>query len=206
MVGALLATFREAAGRTQRSPGEQFVVSEQQIASVEQGRRPLKPDLADRLDDLPDAKGALAAALAHMPEADLVPLWAEEYPDREREAIATSVYDSLAVPGQLQTEACARVVFRSRVPVYDEDEIEQLVATRRERREILHRKPSPHHHELRHIDEVARVADTRGVDVIAVDAEVDAAVTTYGVRGRRLLMLGLPLGPHPAGADRAAGP
>ncbi|CAM5333668.1 hypothetical protein SHIRM173S_02932 [Streptomyces hirsutus] len=78
MVGALLATFREAAGCIQRSLGEHFVVSEQQIASIEQGRRPLKPDLADQLDDLLDTKGALTAALAHMPEVDLVPLWAEE--------------------------------------------------------------------------------------------------------------------------------
>ncbi|MEV0690008.1 M48 family metallopeptidase [Streptomyces sp. NPDC050388] len=56
---------------------------------------------------------------------------------------------------------------------------------------LLHRAEAPELYAL--IDEVARVADTRGVDVIAVDAEVNAAVTTYGVRGRRLLVLGLPL-------------
>ncbi|MGA5897311.1 helix-turn-helix domain-containing protein [Streptomyces venetus] len=143
MVGALLALFREAAGHTQRSLGEIFVVGEQQIASIEQGRRPLKPDLAEQLDQLLDTKGALAAALAEMPEVDLVPLWAEEFLDQEREAIAISVYDSLAVPGQVQTEGYARAVFRSRVPVYDEDEIEQLVATRMERQDILHRKVPP---------------------------------------------------------------
>ncbi|GAA4323798.1 helix-turn-helix transcriptional regulator [Streptomyces venetus] len=143
MVGALLALFREAAGHTQRSLGEIFVVGEQQIASIEQGRRPLKPDLAEQLDQLLDTKGALAAALAEMPEVDLVPLWAEEYLDREREAIAISWYESLLVPGLLQTEAYARAVFRSRVPVYDEDEIEQFVAARIERRQILHRKVPP---------------------------------------------------------------
>ncbi|CAM5432700.1 helix-turn-helix transcriptional regulator [Streptomyces hirsutus] len=143
MVGALLATFREAAGHTQRSLGEHFVVSEQQIASIEQGRRPLKPDLADQLDDLLDTKGALTAALAHMPEVDLVPLWAEEYLDQEREAIAISWYESLLVPGLLQTEAYARAVFRSRVPVYDENEIGQLVAARIERHEILERRVPP---------------------------------------------------------------
>ncbi|MFE7897643.1 hypothetical protein ACFU3E_08950 [Streptomyces sp. NPDC057424] len=37
MVGALLALFRGAAGHTQRSLGEIFVVGEQQIASIEQG-------------------------------------------------------------------------------------------------------------------------------------------------------------------------
>ncbi|MEU6574280.1 helix-turn-helix transcriptional regulator [Streptomyces sp. NPDC046805] len=143
MVGALLALHREAAGYTQRSLGELFVVGEQQIASIEQGRRPLKPDLAEHLDELLDTKGALSVALSRMPEVDLVPLWAEEYLDCEREAITISWYESLLVPGLLQTEAYARAVFRSRVPVYDEDEIEQLVAARIERQEILHRKVPP---------------------------------------------------------------
>ncbi|MCT9075477.1 helix-turn-helix domain-containing protein [Streptomyces fulvoviolaceus] len=143
MVGALLALFREAAGYTQKTLGEQFVIGEQQIASIEQGRRPLKPDLADQLDELLNTKGALSIALSKMPEVDLIPLWAEEYLDREREAIAISWYEGLVVPGLLQTEAYARAVFRSRVPVYDEDEIEQLVAARIERREILHGKVPP---------------------------------------------------------------
>ncbi|WP_030953073.1 helix-turn-helix domain-containing protein [Streptomyces sp. NRRL S-481] len=143
MVGALLAVFREAAGYTQKSLGERFVVGEQQIASIEQGRRPLKPDLAEQLDKLLETKGALVAALEHMPEVDLVPLWAEEFLDREREAIAISWYESQVIPGLLQTEAYARAVFRSRVPVYDEDQIEQLVTARIERREILHRKVPP---------------------------------------------------------------
>lgn len=56
---------------------------------------------------------------------------------------------------------------------------------------LLHRAQAPELYAL--IDEVARVAGTGGVDVIAVDAEVNAAVTTYGMRGRRLLTLGLPL-------------
>ncbi|MEU4657668.1 helix-turn-helix transcriptional regulator [Streptomyces sp. NPDC023723] len=143
MVGALLALYREAAGYTQRSLGEVFGISEQQIASVEQGRRPLKLDLAEQLDELLETKGALVTALRRMPEVDMIPLWAEEYLDQEREAIAISWYESLLVPGLLQTEAYARSVFRSRIPVYDPDEIEQLVAARIERRELLHRKPSP---------------------------------------------------------------
>ncbi|MFD7402158.1 helix-turn-helix domain-containing protein [Streptomyces sp. NPDC059866] len=143
MVGALLALYREAAGYTQKTLGERFVVGEQQIASIEQGRRPLKPDLAEQLDEFLQTKGALTTALSWMPEVDLVPMWAEEYLDREREAITISWYESLLVPGLLQTEAYARAIFGSRVPVYDEDEIEQLVAKRIERREVLHRKVPP---------------------------------------------------------------
>ncbi|SNX62638.1 helix-turn-helix protein [Streptomyces sp. TLI_55] len=143
MVGALLAVFRTAAGYTQRSLGDEFVIGEETIASIEQGRRRLKPDLAEQLDDFLDTKGALSAALRHLPEVDLVPQWAEEYLDREQEAVAISWYESLVVPGLLQTEGYARAVFRNRVPLYDEEEIEQLVAKRIERRDILHRKAPP---------------------------------------------------------------
>ncbi|NED82958.1 M48 family metalloprotease, partial [Streptomyces sp. SID11233] len=34
---------------------------------------------------------------------------------------------------------------------------------------------------------------TRGVDLIAIDGEVNASAMRYGVRGRMLLTLGLPL-------------
>ncbi|GAA4906046.1 M48 family metalloprotease [Streptomyces coeruleoprunus] len=43
------------------------------------------------------------------------------------------------------------------------------------------------------IDEVAAVAGTRGVDAVVVTPEVNASVTTYGIRQRRLLHLGLGL-------------
>ncbi|MEG3626885.1 helix-turn-helix transcriptional regulator [Streptomyces sp. C6-003] len=143
MVGALLALYREAAGHTQRSLGEIFVVGEQQIASIEQGRRPLKPDLAQQLDELLETKGALSTALSRMPEVDLVPLWAEEFLDREQEALVISSYENQVLPGLLQTEAYAEAVFRSRVPVYDENRVAQLVAARIERQVILHRKEPP---------------------------------------------------------------
>lgn len=143
MVGALLALFRESAGYTQKSLGERFVVGEQQIASIEQGRRPLKPDLAEQLDELLGTKGALSTALSRMPEVDLVPLWAEEYLDCEREAIVISSYENQVLPGLLQTDTYARAVFRSRIPVLDEDEIEQHVAARVERQAIFHRKEPP---------------------------------------------------------------
>ncbi|WP_309227033.1 helix-turn-helix transcriptional regulator [Streptomyces lunaelactis] len=46
LVGAQLAMFREFAGLRQRELAERVCVHEETIASVEQGRRPLKPDLA----------------------------------------------------------------------------------------------------------------------------------------------------------------
>jgi transcriptional regulator with XRE-family HTH domain len=143
MLGAQMAAARRAAGFTQRALGERLMVDEETIASIEQGRRPLKPDLAEVLDQLLDTKGALAAGVENMPEIDQFPLWAELYMEHEREAIALSWYDALVVPGLLQTEAYARAVLRNRVPAYDEDEIETRTAARIERQEILQRKVPP---------------------------------------------------------------
>ncbi|MFJ4682784.1 Scr1 family TA system antitoxin-like transcriptional regulator [Streptomyces sp. NPDC091377] len=143
MVGALLALHREKAGYTQRTLAEQFCVSEGLIASIEQGRRPLKLDLACQVDQLLRTNGTLETAVCNMPEVDLVPRWAEEYLDREREAIVISSYENQVVPGLLQTESYAHAVFRSRVPVLEEDEIAQFVAKRIERQDLLHRKAPP---------------------------------------------------------------
>ncbi|MFF7447472.1 MULTISPECIES: Scr1 family TA system antitoxin-like transcriptional regulator [unclassified Streptomyces] len=98
---------------------------------------------AREFDELLDTKGALGEAVRHMPEVDLVPLWAEEFLEREREAIAISSYQNQVLPGLLQTDAYAEAVFRSRVPVYDEDEIARLVAGRVERQSILHGRGAP---------------------------------------------------------------
>lgn len=56
---------------------------------------------------------------------------------------------------------------------------------------ILRRADAPVLYEL--LDEIALVAGTGGVAAVVVDAQVNASVTTYGVRGRRLLRLGLPM-------------
>ena len=143
MLGAQLKTARRAAGYTQCSLAERLVVEEETIASIEQGRRPLLPDLAATLDQLLDTKGALAAGVEHMPEIDLFPLWAELYIEHEREAIALSLYANQVLPGLLQSEEYARAVLRNRVPVYDEDEIEAKTAARVGRQDVLHRKVPP---------------------------------------------------------------
>ncbi|WP_399125843.1 DUF5753 domain-containing protein [Streptomyces sp. ITFR-6] len=87
-----------------------------------------------------------------MPEVDLIPAWAEQYMDLERTALALSWFENQVLPGLLQTENYARAVFRSKVPVMPEDEIEAQVAARIEpaqvaarieRQEILHRKNPP---------------------------------------------------------------
>lgn len=143
LVADLVALFRKAAGYTQAALAERLIVAESTIAAIEQARRPLVPKLAASLDQLLDTKGALATAVAAMPEVDQFPLWAESYIQHEREAIALSWYDALVVPGILQTAEYARTLLGQRVPAYSEDEVEAKTAARVDRQAILHRKVPP---------------------------------------------------------------
>lgn len=143
LVGKLVGLFRVAANLTQAQLADRASVQLETIASIEQGRRTLLPDLARRLDELLDTKGALETAVDNMPEVDLIPAWAEQYMDLEREALALSWFENQVLPGLLQTESYARAVFRSKVPVISKDEIEAQVLARTDRQSILHRTVPP---------------------------------------------------------------
>lgn len=57
LVGELVGVFRVAAGPTQAQLAERVGHQVETIASIEQGRRALLPDLAHRLDELLETKG-----------------------------------------------------------------------------------------------------------------------------------------------------
>jgi len=143
MLGKQLGTARRTAGHTQSALGDLVRADEETIASIEQGRRTLKPDLAALLDEVLDTKGMLAAGVANLPDIDQFPMWAELYMEHEREAISLSFYANQVLPGLLQTRAYAEAVLRERVPAYDEEEMEPRAAARIERQEILQRKSPP---------------------------------------------------------------
>jgi transcriptional regulator with XRE-family HTH domain len=143
LVGKLVGVFRTAADLTQAQLADRVRVQVETIASIEQGRRALLPDLARQLDELLETKGALETAVENMPEVDLIPAWAEQFLDLERDALALSFYENQVIPGLLQTPNYARAVFESRVPTFAEEEVETLTAMRLKRQDILHRKAPP---------------------------------------------------------------
>ncbi|MEU6380139.1 helix-turn-helix transcriptional regulator [Streptomyces sp. NPDC046909] len=143
MLGKQLGAARRAMGLTQSALAALVQVDEETIASIEQGRRALKPDLAALLDEVLQTKGMLSAGVANLPEIDQFPMWAELYMEHEREAIALSLYANQVLPGLLQTRAYAEAVLRERVPAYAEEEIQTKAAARIERQEILDRGTPP---------------------------------------------------------------
>ncbi|KJY31350.1 MULTISPECIES: helix-turn-helix domain-containing protein [Streptomyces] len=140
MIGRQVAAARVAKGYTQKQLAELVKVDEETVASIEQGRRRLMPNVAELLDFHLGLPGLLTVAALQMPATDVIPPWAEEFLDREREAIAISSYENQVMPGLLQTDAYADAVFRSCVPVLGEEEVAGRTTVRVRRREILRRK------------------------------------------------------------------
>ncbi|MFJ6984307.1 MULTISPECIES: Scr1 family TA system antitoxin-like transcriptional regulator [unclassified Streptomyces] len=143
MLGRQLAAARRAAGMSQPEFSARVSINQETLASIEQGRRPLKLDTAERCDEVLGTKGMLTAGVMNLPEVDQFPLWTEEYMDQEREAIVLSWYDALVIPGLLQIEAYARAVLQNRVPAYDSERLESLLRLRLDRQEILKRTLPP---------------------------------------------------------------
>lgn len=143
MVGAVLAVLRNEAGFTQARLGEEFGSGEGTISSYEQGRRPLPMDMAEKIDRFLKTGGVLAAMVAHLPEVDLLKLWAEEFLAQEQEAIFISSFQVHVFPGLLQTDDYVEAIFRSHVPAFPEGKIAEAVAERTDRRAILRQEEPP---------------------------------------------------------------
>ncbi|MFG2623425.1 Scr1 family TA system antitoxin-like transcriptional regulator [Streptomyces sp. NPDC048473] len=148
VIGRQVRLLRERAGLTQRELGDRLGYSEDLIRSLERGRRTPQPDFLDAVDDLLDAGGLLRAAKDDVARAKARarvkhPAWFKDYAKLEADAVEVHEYGSHVVPGLLQTEAHARALFAMRKPLLDEATIEQRVAARLARQELLTRWPAP---------------------------------------------------------------
>jgi transcriptional regulator with XRE-family HTH domain len=140
--GRQIKLLREHAGLTQAQLGERVGYGEAQIAAVEQGRRIPKPDLIDAVDRVLGARGVLAAMKEEVAKARY-PSFFRRCVQLEAEAVELHAYMNHVVKGLLQTEECARAVFRMWRPLLDEEAIEQGVSARMERRGLFDRRPVP---------------------------------------------------------------
>jgi transcriptional regulator with XRE-family HTH domain len=147
-IGRQIKTARERAGLSQKEFGAQVGYGEEQISAVERGRRTPQPEFLKASDVLLDCGGLLAVAAEDVERAKQRrrvrhPEWFQDYAELEAKAVELCYYANQAVPGQFQTEAYARAVFASRQPFFDEETIEQRVAARLARQELLHKWPPP---------------------------------------------------------------
>jgi transcriptional regulator with XRE-family HTH domain len=147
--GAELRYHRERAGLSQTELAALVTVSHDVISKIETGERPPAKDFPERLDAVPqlDTRDGLARLWKNLSKGlrnRAIPGWFRPWADIEAEAAALRTYQPLLVPGLLQTEDYARAVLRGAQTDATEDRIEQQVAARLARQDILTRANPPH--------------------------------------------------------------
>ncbi|MFJ1644846.1 helix-turn-helix domain-containing protein [Streptomyces sp. NPDC088258] len=187
MLGAELRHQRLQANLSQGELGRPLFVSASFIGQLESGTRRMQPEYAMYFDDTFKTNGFFLRNCEALKKS--------KYPDHfaeaaEAEAIATVIrqYAPLLIPGLLQTEGYARAVFHAYNPTAVEDAIEELIAARLERANLLKHPTKPMVWTV--LDEAVL---RRPVGGPAVMAEALSHVARL-VRKRRIIVQVLPFG------------
>jgi transcriptional regulator with XRE-family HTH domain len=136
-----LRAHRAQAGMSRDELAAKVSYSPSLIAMIETGRRSPSTRLGELLDvvfGLPGTFSRLEKRLRDVP----FPASFRPFVPHEAEATALRWYEHALVPGLLQTEAYARAVLSTR-PNTSEDEVDELVAARMQRQDVLSREDPP---------------------------------------------------------------
>ncbi|MGW3939747.1 helix-turn-helix domain-containing protein [Streptomyces phaeochromogenes] len=135
--GLVHKAFRKRAGLTQEEFAPLVRYQPSTVASIEQGRRLPPRVYVERAEEVLDAFGVLRAAAKYATRGPGLASWFRKWADLEEQAISLYTYECRVVPGLLQTDAYARAVMWN-VPQRPTDEqVEQRVAARFARQELL---------------------------------------------------------------------
>ncbi|MFI1398967.1 Scr1 family TA system antitoxin-like transcriptional regulator [Streptomyces sp. NPDC020681] len=140
--GAALQAFREHARLTQEALAPQMQYSAHYLASIEQGRRFPSHEFIERAETALDARGVLRKAARQLSRKQGLAAWFVQWAGLETHAISLDTYESRLIPGLLQTEAYARVLFRGQLPPLSDEQIDAQLAARLERQRLLRERPN----------------------------------------------------------------
>ncbi|MFF8033765.1 MULTISPECIES: helix-turn-helix domain-containing protein [unclassified Streptomyces] len=138
-VGRVIKMCREREGMTQAGLGTHIGYSEEQVSSVERGRRAPMEEFLDAADRVLEAGGLISGLKKEVAKARF-PKKVRDLAKLEAEAVEICAYDNSVVNGLLQTEEYVRAVFGSRRPAFSEEEMDELVTARLTRQEIIERR------------------------------------------------------------------
>ncbi|WP_371801408.1 helix-turn-helix transcriptional regulator [Streptomyces sp. NBC_01732] len=138
-IGRVVKSCREQKGLTQAELGTAIGYSEEQVSSVERGRRAPSEVFLEKADRVLGA-GGLIAGLKKDAEEARFPKKVRDLAKLEAKAVEICTYDNSVVNGLLQTAEYLKAVFGSRRPAFTEEEVERLVAARLARQRIIGEK------------------------------------------------------------------
>lgn len=139
--GNQIKLWRTQAGIAREELGKEAGYEYESVKSMEQGRRKPQLRLLEVADQMCGARGLLLAAQDYL-KPDKFPARMQEFLQAEAEAISVHSYQTLLIPGLLQTEDYARALIGNRCPPLDDETIEERVAGRLERQEGLRLRPA----------------------------------------------------------------
>jgi transcriptional regulator with XRE-family HTH domain len=142
--GAELRAHRARQGWTQAQLGDKLGYSGSYISDVERGDCGVTDDFARRCDssEVFDLPGTFLRLYEDL-QRESFPTWFAPIVPIEREAGKITGYESISVPGLLQTPEYARTLIRARRPQDDEQTVESTVQARIDRQGILARPKPP---------------------------------------------------------------
>ncbi len=147
-IAAELRRLRESAGLTQEEVAERTGKDRSTLDRLENGQqRPQRSTVIQLLDlygATPERKAELLAVLREVaqrgwmqPHRAELPAVYSDYISFESEARTVSNYESLFVPGLLQTEDYARAVIRGTLPQASDQQVDERLRARLERQALL---------------------------------------------------------------------
>jgi transcriptional regulator with XRE-family HTH domain len=143
--GGMVHYYRERARLSRAELARQISKSESLRQAIELGQRAATAQVTDDLEAVLHAEGAPARLRDEIGDGlgyQAYPSWLQEWASLEREAKRLRGFEPLLVPGLLESEDYARAVFGTKFGVTAE-EIDQQVAARIKRQEILDRDQPP---------------------------------------------------------------
>lgn len=138
--GNQLKLWRAQAGVTREALGKEACYEYETIRSMENGRRKPTLRLLQVADEMCGAHGLLLAGQDYL-KPEPFQSYARDFVNAEDKAIALHAYETLLIPGLLQTEGYARALISNHCPPLDDETVEERVTARLVRQERLTRKP-----------------------------------------------------------------
>jgi len=153
-LGIELRRLRERAELTCEDVGQRLECSGTRISRRETGRISVRPGDVRELLEIYGVSGAEADSLVQLARearrkgwwhtyGRVLPTWFEAYIGLESEAVRLRDFQSLVMPGLLQTEDYARAVLRAAPHAGSSAEIDRQVALRMERQKVLSQAAPP---------------------------------------------------------------
>lgn len=201
-LGRELRRLREHAQVTREQAAEELECNLSKISKIETGRMTLAPAEVKnllRLYGVADAEAEQIFAIAREArkrETYRVPAWVREYVGLEAEAVEIKAFQIDLVPGLLQTEAYTRAITKAADPTRNPEEVERLVAIRRDRQARLEGDEPPQLWVV--IDESALRREVGGTEVMR-------AQLGYLLDVMKLARVSIQAIPFAAGAHAAMG-